>query len=139
MKPNMNRLLAALLGVVGLCLITSATAHAGSDGITPNMAAAPSNVDNNKPDFWHQQYLLGDWGGTRTELEKEGVTFDFNNIGDFLTDVTGSQVHHATYFGRFRFTTDIDFNKLSGFDGEFFFSPIWQYRSEEHTSELQSL
>jgi carbohydrate-selective porin OprB len=53
--------------------------------------------------------------------------FDFNNIGDFLTDVTGSQTHHATYFGRFRFTTDIDFNKLSGFDGEFFFSPIWQY------------
>ena len=127
MKLNLNRLPAALLAAAGLCLITSGAARAGSDGITPNMAA-PSSVDNtNKPDFWHQQYLFGDWGGKRTELEKEGITFDFNNIGDFLTDVTGSQVHHATYFGRFRFTTDIDFNKLAGFDGEFFFSPIWQY------------
>jgi len=122
-----NHLLAALIGAAGLCLMTSGVARAGSDGITPNMAA-PSSVDNtNKPDFWHQQYLLGDWGGKRTELEKEGITFDFNNIGDFLADVTGSQEHHATYFGRFRFSTDIDFNKLSDFDGEFFFSPIYQY------------
>ena len=42
------------------------------------------------PDFWDQQYLFGDWGGERTELAKEGITFDFNDIGDFLTDVTGS-------------------------------------------------
>jgi porin len=95
-------------------------ARAGTDELTPNVGTA-------QPDFWHQQYLFGDWDGHRTELEKEGVTFDFNNIGDFLTDVTGAQEHHMTYFGRFRFSTDIDFNKLSGFDGEFFFSPIWQY------------
>lgn len=79
------------------------------------------------PSFLDQQYMLGDWGGERTRLANEGVTFDFNDIGDFLTDVTGSQVHHATYFGRFRASTDIDFNKLSGFDGEFFISGIWQY------------
>ncbi len=84
-------------------------------------------VDKAQPSFWDQQYMLGDWGGERTALEKEGVSFDFNNIGDFLTDVTGGQEHHLTYFGRFRATTDIDFNRLSGFDGELFFSPIWQY------------
>jgi len=71
--------------------------------------------------------MLGDWAGERTKLASEGITFDFNNIGDFLADVTGSQEHHATYFGRFRASTDIDFNKLSGFDGEFFWSGIWQY------------
>ena len=58
---------------------------------------------------------------------KEGVTFDFNDIGDFLVDVTGSQTHHATYFGRFRASTDIDFNRLADFDGEFYISGIWQY------------
>jgi porin len=122
----MTRSLIALCGAAALILATTIAARAGSDGITPNVAA-PGSVDTTKPDFWHQQYLFGDWGGARTELANEGVTFDFNNIGDFLADVTGSQEHHATYFGRFRLSTDIDFNKLSGFDGEFFFSPIWQY------------
>jgi carbohydrate-selective porin OprB len=31
------------------------------------------------------------------------------------------------YFGRFRASSDIDFNKLANFDGEFFISAIWQY------------
>jgi porin len=123
-RTHDHPVLAALLIAAGVFLL-GCTARAGSDGITPNVSA-PSSVDTNKPDFWHQQYLLGDWGGTRTELANEGVTFDFNNISDFLADVTGSQTHHATLFTRFRFTTDIDFNKLAGFDGEFFFSPIWQ-------------
>src|ERR1700761_1387012 len=97
-KPRKNRMkpihaycrLAALAGAAGLLLVTSSAARAGSDGITPVPGSAPASVgtDSNKPDFWHQQYMLGDWGGTRTELENEGVTFDFNNIGDFLTDVT---------------------------------------------------
>ena len=108
--------------ILALVVVAGSVARAGSDDkeISPVVAKA-------QPSFWDQQYMLGDWGGERTALEKEGIKFDFNNIGDFLTDVTGSQTHHATYFGRFRFTTDIDFNKLSGFDGELFFSPIWQY------------
>ena len=85
--------------------------------------------DNSEPakSCWNQPYLFGDWGGGRSKLESQGVTFDFNNVGDFLTDVTGSPLHHATYFGIFTGSTDIDFNKLSGFDGEFSFSAIWQY------------
>ena len=71
--------------------------------------------------------MLGDWGGERTRLAQKGITFDLNDIGDFLTDVTGSQTHHATYFGRLRASVDINFQKLSGFDGEFFFSAIYQY------------
>jgi porin len=111
-----------LSAVVGLLIAAGFAAAASTDDkeITPT-------VEKAQPSFWNQQYLLGDWGGERTKLANEGVTFDFNDIGDFLVDVTGSQVHHATYFGRFRASTDIDFNKLSGFDGEFFISGIWQY------------
>ena len=113
-----------------ICLLVAlATSIVGTDSRagTDDKEMTPSDVGTIKPSFWDQQYMLGDWGGERTRLEKEGVTFDFNDIGDFLTDVTGSQTHHATYFGRFRATADIDFNKLSGFDGEFFFSGIYQY------------
>jgi porin len=112
-----------VLSASGLLFAAASLAvHAGP----PDKELTP-NVGTTQPSFWNQQYMLGDWGGERTKLEKEGVTFDFNDIGDFLTDVTGSQTHHATYFGRFRATADIDFNKLAGFDGEFFISGIWQY------------
>jgi porin len=109
-------------GAIILLAASGTAAQAGNDDneITPVVAKA-------QPSFWDQQYMLGDWGGERTALAKEGISFDFNNIGDFQADVSGSQEHHATYFGRFRGTTDINFNKLADFDGELFFSGIWQY------------
>jgi porin len=77
--------------------------------------------------LWDQQYMLGDWGGARTELAKRGISFQLGNIGDLMGDVSGSQEHHLAYFGRFRASVDIDFNALANFDGELFFSGIWQY------------
>jgi porin len=90
-------------------------------------ADTPPVAQQKIPSFWDQQYMLGDWGGERTKLAQKGVTFDINDIGDFQVNVAGAPVHHATYFGRFRFSTDIDFSKLADFDGEFFASWIWQY------------
>ena len=84
-------------------------------------------VTTNLPSFWDQKYMLGDWGGVRSRLADMGVTFDFNDIGDLQTDVSGSQEHRFIYFGRFRSSADIDFNKLADFDGEFFISAICQY------------
>ena len=136
--PRKAVLFGAVLGLLcagGLNMRADTTTAATTT--TDNKEIVPA-VGKSEPSFWDQQYLLGDWGGERTRLEKEGVTFDFNNIADFLTDATGSQEHHLTYFGRFRFTTDIDFNKLSGFDGELFFSPIWQYGQNLSTQYLHT-
>jgi porin len=105
--------------LTGLFFVSALSAHAGPNDQPGIVQTAPS--------FWDQQYMLGDWGGERTRLEKEGIKFDFNDIGDFQANVAGSEVHHATYFGRLRESMDIDFNKLSGFDGEFFETAIWQY------------
>jgi porin len=117
------KLVWAFIAIVIILLATSLAARSAND----DKEITPPSVGKTMPSFWDQQYMLGDWGGERTALAKEGVTFDFNDIGDFLVDTTGSQPHHATYFGRFRASTDIDFNKLSNFDGEFFISGIWQY------------
>ena len=92
-----------------------------SKALTQSQTAAPPMS------LWNQEYLLGDWGGTRSRLESEGVKFDFNDIGDFLSDVTGSQEHHATYFGRFRASVDLDLKKLVDVDAEFFATGIYQY------------
>jgi porin len=110
------------LGVAGLFTLPAASALAGADE-----AKAFLDVQNHNASFLDHKYLFGDWGGERSRLADKGVTFDLNNIGDFQTDVTGSQTHHATYFGRFRASADINLNKLSDFDGEFFFSGVWQY------------
>ncbi len=106
----------------GLFVIPVSLIHAG-----PSDQGTPPVVQQKAPSFWDQQYMLGDWGGERTRLADKGVTFDINDIGDFQANVAGSEVHHATYFGRFRASTDIDFNKLANFNGEFFATAIWQY------------
>jgi porin len=114
---------AVLPGAVILLLIaTGAAARAGSVDVENTPV-----IQKTETSLWNQQYLLGDWGGERTRLEQEGVTFQFNNIGDLLGDASGSQGHNLTYFGRFRASVDIDFQKSANIDGELFFSGIWQY------------
>jgi carbohydrate-selective porin OprB len=109
----------AIAGIICAPII-SAYGDAGESSMSPV-------ITTNEPSFWNQQYMLGDWGGLRSRLADRGVTFDFNDIGDLQTDVSGSQEHRFIYFGRFRSSADIDFNKLASFDGEFFISAICQY------------
>lgn len=120
------------LCVVGVLTATALSCIAGT-------TADPKAVDNKEIDpkhmvvekkstsIWDQQELTGDWGGERTKLREQGIDFTFNNIGDFLADVSGGQTHHATYFGRFRGNMDIDFKKLADVDGRLFVSGIYQY------------
>ncbi len=108
------------MGIAGLFTLPSSPTLA-TESETSAATSQPA------PSIWNQPYMLGDWGGARSRLAMEGVTFDFNNIGDFQADVSGSQTHHGTYFGRFRASADVDLSKLYDFDGEFFFSSIYQY------------
>ena len=92
---------------------------------TKEIAAVPA--ETRPPGWLNQKYMLGDWGGERSKLENEGVTFGFNNIEDLQTDVTGSQEHHVAEFGRFRASLDLDLKKLADWDGEIYLTGIWQY------------
>jgi porin len=109
-------------GLIGLPICSALSAPAAQEG--PESA---SGAERSSSSFWDQQYMFGDWGGTRSRLAERGVTFDLHNIDDFQADVTGSQTHHAAYFGRFYASTDVNFNKLADFDGEFFSSAFWQF------------
>ena len=118
-STNLLRSLAcAMLPFLTTCLTTYAgTIDTGNSPLIQKLNAS----------LWDQQYMLGNWGGARTELAKRGISFQLGNIGDLMGDVSGSQEHHLAYFGRFRASVDIDFNALANFDGELFFSGIWQY------------
>jgi porin len=135
---------ARLLRYAGMFLAAAALhLQAGTDD---DKSMAPPAVQQPGPDnssIWNQQYLLGDWGGERSALEKQGVTFDFNDIGDFQADVSGNQEHHASYFGRVRGSVDLDLKKLVDVDAEFFVTGIYQYGRNEsgdylHTNTLTS-
>ncbi|MDE1170193.1 MAG: carbohydrate porin [Verrucomicrobium sp.] len=122
----------ARLGSAALALLAlnAAPLVAGTTTTTDSTDAKELAVAGTGDDIWHRKYLTGDWGGERTKLEDQGVTFGMNNIGDFLGNVTGGGSaggQHATYFGRQRGSVDIDLKKLADFDGEFFVTGIYQY------------
>lgn len=77
--------------------------------------------------------MLGDWGGWRTKLKQIGITFYGEYRDDFQANVTGpdttdnNTTRYGANFGRLRLSVDVDLMKIADIDGEFFFSPIWQF------------
>jgi len=73
-----------------------------------------------------QKYLLGDWGGERTNLEEKGVKFDFFYVSDLLDNVSGGQ-EKASGWNRIRGTMDIDLGRLANYKGlTFHVTGLWQ-------------
>ena len=64
-----------------------------------------------------RQYLLGDWGGIRTELAEKGIVFDFFYISDSQGNPTGGLERSATRWERVRGTIDIDFSPFMRWQG----------------------
>ena len=66
-STNLLRSLAcAMLPFLTTCLTTYAgTIDTGNSPLIQKLNAS----------LWDQQYMLGDWGGARTELAKRGITF----------------------------------------------------------------
>lgn len=62
-------------------------------------------------------YLLGDWFGYRTDLAARGVTFDFSHTFDVYGNADGGDRYATEYFGRQRFTADVDLEKLVDWNG----------------------
>ena len=79
-------------------------------------------------DFFHRAYLTGDPGNYRSNLQKEGVTFDLQYLNDYFGVVQGTTTHgHDDDWGRVRLSIDVDFGKLVGINGlSFHFSGLNQ-------------
>jgi porin len=84
--------------------------------VSLRVAAQSNDSSTTDTSFMHRKYLLGDWGGERTKLADEGVTFDLIYIADFLGNPTGGNTS-AGAWNRVRGTMDIDFGKLAGAKG----------------------
>ncbi len=74
-----------------------------------------------------RQYLLGDWGGARTELAQKGIAFDFFYISDSQGNPVGGLQQSATTWERVHGRIDIDFSRFTRWQGlKFHASGLWQ-------------
>src|SRR6266404_1243672 len=101
------------LNVFGLCL--------GALLAGPGSQAALAEGSTNAPksaleQFAEQDYLLGTWGGLRTELSKHGVDFEFFYIASNPRNLSGGIETGSHYEGAFLMLLDLDSKKLVGYD-----------------------
>jgi porin len=67
--------------------------------------------------FLERDYLLGTWGGLRTDLSKHGVDFEFFYIASNPYNLSGGIRTGSTYEGALLLLLDLDSKKLAGYDG----------------------
>lgn len=101
-----------------MAILVAATFWAGAargQDVPKNIVPVPDYSG----DFWSRSHLTGDWGGTRTELARQGLqaTLDFTQVGQ---SVVGGGVSNGTaYGGNLDLTGSIDLNALGVIPGAF--------------------
>ena len=97
-----------------LALLAPQPSHAGTPApIDPASAPAPSGLEA----FFMQDYLLGDWGGLRTDLANKGLGFEFFYIGSAPTNFHGGLDEGTVYQHALLLISDIDFEKAGLWKG----------------------
>ena len=97
---------AIFLLAIGICLNSQAYA----DDSTANDSGA----------FWSRSTLTGDWGGSRSDLAKKGVTFDISLTQAAMGVINGGKDTGWDYGGRGNLTLNIDTQKIGLWPGGFF-------------------
>ncbi|HEX7816019.1 carbohydrate porin [Dyella sp.] len=75
------------------------------------LALAPDSHADDSP------YLFGDWNGTRTRLEQEGIKFDFGYGFEAAHNFSGGTKHITRYTDQWKLGASLDLDKLWGWTG----------------------
>ena len=90
--------------------------------------------------FFTQDYLLGTWGGVRTDLAKKGIDFEFFYIGSVPTNISGGIKDGTVYEGALLLALDVDTAKAGAWaGGHFHVSSVWldgRPFSQDYTGDL---
>lgn len=108
-----------------VCLAVLSLFCSARKAFAQTVTAAASDGDSaSQP----RQHLLGDWDGERTALASRGVTFDFFYVADLQANPVGGLEQTQAGWGRIRGTMDIDFGKLTDWEGlTFHVTGLWQF------------
>src|SRR5262249_19094898 len=114
--PPVGRVLVRLLLPIAMTLSTWAQTKA------PGLDRGATSFDSAT-----RQYLFGDWGGLRPGLAEQGIVFDFFYISDSQGNPVGGHQQSGTTWQRVRGTIDIDFGRLTRWQGlRFHATGLWQ-------------
>jgi len=69
-----------------------------------------------------QEYLLGNWNGTRSLISEYGIDFEFVYKGEYFNNISGGIKPSGTYLDNFDFKTTFDFNKIIDWNGATLFA-----------------
>lgn len=98
-----------------------------------NEAATTSNAAETKPapepppDFWHQETMTGDWGGTRSRWKEKGIELEFKTTHFYQATTSGGTLDDSEYNGKFETTWKFDLAKVAG----------WKFWSSEMKAEVR--
>ncbi len=80
------------------------------------ISAVPARAQS-LDDWLHQQYMTGDWGGFRTDLEAEGITLRAHYLSETAGNPTGGLKQGTQYAQQIDFGADLDLAKLANLHG----------------------
>jgi len=82
---------------------------------------AMPGLDTPPVDFWSRSHLTGNWGGTRDELDRDGVDFSVVYINEVLGNPSGGNFGRGVIdAGLLNVGLDLDLEKLGGWKGASF-------------------
>ncbi len=114
---------------------------------TPDFARAdeaPAKEKSALMKFAEQDYMLGTWGGLRTNLSGHGIDFEFFYVGSMPRNVEGGIKVGSVYQGALLMSLDLGSDKLVGYHGgDFHVSALWlhgrDHFSDEHIGDLNKV
>lgn len=67
-----------------------------------------------EPDFWTQETMTGDWGGTRSRWKEKGVELEFKYVGIVQGIASGGTNDQTTFTNKLETTWKFDLGKVAG-------------------------
>ena len=121
----------AIATVVFIALIRVAYAQEPVASPSPqeraNGAPASKPEPEPEPDFWTQETMTGDWGGTRSRWKEKGIDLEFK-LSNFVQGVaSGGLSDDVEFNGKFEMEWTFDLGKIAG----------WKYWSSEIKTEFR--
>ena len=124
----------ALAAVVFTALIRVSYGQEATASPSPQAsanAAAPAPASKPAPapddDFWTQETMTGDWGGTRSRWKEKGIDLEFK-LSNFVQGIASGGLSNDTeYTGKFEMEWKFDLAKVAG----------WKYWSSEIKTEFR--
>jgi porin len=120
---NQLKILTAVVGSIGFIV----AAPAGE--ISPLSTQTRSSLAS----IWTSPTFTGDWGGLRTRLADEGITFNVQYAAEGWSNVTGGESTGTVYTGLMSLQGNVDLQKLVGWQGASF-STRWYWLSGQDMS-----